>query len=73
MLEKIADLLPKEMQGREHVYHIYALRARGRHRIQQQLAEQGIGTAVHYPEPVHLITAYRDLGYNEEHPPLAKR
>lgn len=65
MLATVARILPKEMEGREHAYHIYGVRVRERQRIQQQLAEQGVGTAVHYPEPVHLIAAYRDLGYGE--------
>jgi len=55
--------LPKELPNREHVYHIYAVRVRDRTRIQTELSGRGISTAVHYPEPVHLIAAYRDLGY----------
>lgn len=56
--------LPKEIAGREHVYHIYAVRVRDRPRIQADLANEGVATAVHYPEPVHLVAAYRDLGYD---------
>jgi dTDP-4-amino-4,6-dideoxygalactose transaminase len=31
--------------------------------VRRFLAERGIGTGVHYPIPVHLQTACRDLGY----------
>jgi len=65
LLASVAPILPKQLEGREHVYHIYGIRVRDRQRVQQRLTEQGIGTAVHYPEPVHLIAAYRDLGYSE--------
>ena len=34
-----------------------------RDRVRDALAERGIETGVHYPDPVHLETAYRDLGY----------
>ncbi len=57
--------LPKEMPRREHAYHLYAVRVRDRGRVQAELMQKGIATAVHYPEPVHLIAAYRDLGYGE--------
>jgi dTDP-4-amino-4,6-dideoxygalactose transaminase len=47
-----------------HVFHIYALRSRERDRWQQQLQEQGIQTGIHYPFPVHLLSAFRDLGHH---------
>lgn len=64
--EQLADVavrLPKELPQREHVYHLYAVRVGDRDRVQADLAGSGIATAVHYPEPVHLVAAYRDLGY----------
>jgi dTDP-4-amino-4,6-dideoxygalactose transaminase len=64
-LQGLSLCLPKQIAGREHVYHIYAVRVRDRDRVQADLASRGIATAVHYPEPVHLIAAYRDLGYGE--------
>jgi len=46
-----------------HVYHVYTLRVSRRGELQQQLQEQGIQTGIHYPIPVHLQTAYADLGH----------
>ncbi|MEA5604941.1 DegT/DnrJ/EryC1/StrS family aminotransferase [Nostoc sp. UHCC 0252] len=46
-----------------HVYHVYAVRTSQREWLQQQINEQGIQTGIHYPIPVHLQTAYSDLGY----------
>jgi dTDP-4-amino-4,6-dideoxygalactose transaminase len=47
-----------------HVYHIYTLRVAEREVVQQQLAERGVQTGIHYPIPVHLQPAYSDLGYS---------
>lgn len=46
-----------------HVYHIYAVRSPQREQLKQKLHEQGIHTGIHYPIPIHLLTAYSDLGY----------
>ena len=42
-------VLPRELAGSEHVYHLYAVRLRGRDGIQRALARQGIATQVAYP------------------------
>lgn len=48
------------------VYHLYVVRHPERNRLRQHLAQRGIGTAIHYPTPIHLQPAYRgrigDLG-----------
>jgi dTDP-4-amino-4,6-dideoxygalactose transaminase len=45
----------------EHVYHLYVVRAERRDQLRSHLAEQGVGTGVHYPLPAHLQPAYQDL------------
>jgi dTDP-4-amino-4,6-dideoxygalactose transaminase len=49
---------PKKREGADHVYHLYVTRSRDRDRLQADLKEQGIGTGIHYPVPVHLQPAY---------------
>ena len=49
---------PKVKAGCAHVYHQYVILADERDRLQNFLKENGIGTAIHYPEPVHLQPAY---------------
>ena len=44
-----------------HVYHLYVVRTDKRDALRAFLQENGIGTMVHYPTPVHLQPAYRDL------------
>ena len=51
--------LPVEHPGSNHVYHLYVIRTKRRDELQAFLREQGIGTLVHYPVPVHLQPAYR--------------
>lgn len=48
-----------------HVYHLYVVRLPGHDRdeIARQLAASGVQTVVHYPIPIHLQTAYAELGY----------
>jgi dTDP-4-amino-4,6-dideoxygalactose transaminase len=60
--ERLADTdlgLPAVRPGARHVWHQFVVRSPRRDRLRQALAEQGIGTLVHYPVPVHLQPAYR--------------
>ncbi len=48
-----------------HVYHQYTVRIHEgkRDRVQQRLAEAGIGTMIYYPVPVHRLPVYEALNY----------
>lgn len=50
--------LPAELPGYQHVYHLYVIRSQNRDLLQNHLKERGIGTAIHYPNPVHLQPFY---------------
>jgi dTDP-4-amino-4,6-dideoxygalactose transaminase len=39
------------------------VQVRQRDRVQRCLSEQGIGSAIHYPTPIHLQPACRHYGY----------
>jgi dTDP-4-amino-4,6-dideoxygalactose transaminase len=49
---------PQQREGTSHVYHLYVTRSPDRDRFQTILKENGIGTGIHYPVPVHLQPAY---------------
>ena len=48
----------------EHVFHQYVIRTERRDDLRNFLEQKGIGSAVHYPAPVHLQPAYGDRGLN---------
>jgi len=54
LLAGINIQLPAEPQDYRHVYHLYVIRSQNRDVLQSALKECGIGTAIHYPNPVHL-------------------
>jgi len=56
--------LPRERQDVRHVYHLYVVRLQQRDSWRARLNDAGVQTGVHYPIPVHLQPAYRDLGYS---------
>jgi len=53
---------PREPEYAMHVYHLYVVRHPRRDELQVFLRQKGIGSLIHYPVPVHLQPAYRDLG-----------
>jgi dTDP-4-amino-4,6-dideoxygalactose transaminase len=47
-------VLPVELAGCRHVYHLYVVRSRRRDALAGHLDRDGISTGIHYPHPVHL-------------------
>ncbi len=63
-------ILPKETTGApqnngRHIYHQYTLLSRRRDELQKFLDENGVGTAIYYPVPLHIQECFSDLGYVE--------
>jgi len=57
----------------ETVWHQYTIRTSRRDQLQQFLKEKGIGTAIHYPTPLHLQPAFKYLSYKEGDFPEAEK
>jgi dTDP-4-amino-4,6-dideoxygalactose transaminase len=66
-------LTPFQADYAHHVYHIYAIRVQERDEVMRALEEKGIGCGVHYPVPIHLQEAYRNLGYESGAFPVSER
>jgi len=58
-------VLPNESDYAKHVYHLYPVRVKDRKSVMEKLAEKGIRTLMHYPIPIHLQDAYKDLGHKK--------
>jgi len=69
-----ADVIPPcEPAYARHVYHLYVVKAERRDELRRHLRTNGIGTAIHYPLPIHLQPAYADLRLAEGTYPAAER
>lgn len=55
--------LPKIRSGAEHVWHLFVIRTTDRDRLQEYLADNSIGTGIHYPIPPHISEAYAYLNH----------
>ena len=64
---------PSTLPGNEHVWHLYVVRVPRRDAVLAALHDAGIGAGIHYPIPVHLQGAFRDLGYGPGDFPEAER
>lgn len=63
-LEGIEQLrLPVVPEGGQAVWHQYVIRTSRRDALMAFLAEEGIDTLIHYPNPPHLQKAYSHLGF----------
>ena len=49
---------PVRRAGAGHVFHQYVLRVPDRAPVMARLRAEGVATAIHYPQPVHLQPAY---------------
>jgi dTDP-4-amino-4,6-dideoxygalactose transaminase len=64
---------PRVREGDRHVFHQYTVRVPGdRDALRERLHEAGIGTAVHYPIPIHQQPIMKDMGYGEGSFPVAE-
>lgn len=66
-------ITPREADHSRHVYHLYVVRTPSRDQLQKYLKSKGIHTAIHYPTPIHLQEAYRELGYGLGSFPVAEK
>jgi dTDP-4-amino-4,6-dideoxygalactose transaminase len=66
-------VLPRTLDGNEHVWHLYVIRVPNRDRVLKELHAAGIGAGIHYPVPVHRTAAFTALGYPEDSFPVTEQ
>lgn len=65
-------VLPVVLPGNEHIWHLYVVRVPRRDEVLGRLHEAGIQAGIHYPIPIHLQGAFRDLGHGPGDFPVAE-
>ena len=50
---------PTQFSDSKHVYHQYVIKTKHRDKLKDYLSKNGIGSAIHYPVPVHKQEAYQ--------------
>ncbi|SVD16764.1 uncharacterized protein METZ01_LOCUS369618, partial [marine metagenome] len=61
------------IKGNKQVFHIYVIRVQERDELQRFLINNGIDAKIHYPIPMHLQPASKELGYSKGDFPLAEK
>lgn len=73
LLKESGVILPVEKPYAKHIYHQYVIRTNQRDKLQEWLRSKGILTDVHYPIPIHLQNAYKELGYKRGDLPVTEK
>jgi len=63
LLDPLHVFMPPERKIEHNTWHTFIIQVDRREELKSYLAENGIETAVHYPVPIHLQPAARELGY----------
>lgn len=57
--------LPKTQYNNRHIFNQYVIRVSQRNRLREFLSNEGIGTDIYYPLPLHLQECYSFLKYKK--------
>ncbi len=68
-----AIVLPITDPRATHVFHQYVIRSAHRDALWQHLTDQGIGSEIYYPLPLHLQTSLSGLDYRKGDFPLSEQ
>lgn len=72
-LSELDVVTPVEGEGYRHIYHLYVIRTKMRDEMLQYLNSKEIICGIHYPIPVHLQKAYKDLPYKKGDFPITEK
>jgi len=72
LLDRSDILIAPDRDIEFNTYHTFVIQVERRDALQRHLADKGIGTAIHYPVPIHLQPAAAALGYRRGDFPAAE-
>ena len=58
--------LPRQLEGRVHVWNQYTVLVENRDRVRADLQERGIPTDIYYPKTIPAQPVLKELGYTED-------
>lgn len=73
LLEDANVRTPKILEGNKSVYAQYSVRVEDREDMINKLTDLEIPTAVHYPVPLHMQEAFKNLGYAKGDFPVSEK
>ncbi len=64
---------PEVPEEKTHVFHQYVIRVERRNDLKDYLSNEGVGTAIYYPIPLHVQKCFSYLGYKAGDFPVAEK
>ncbi|MFC1522451.1 DegT/DnrJ/EryC1/StrS family aminotransferase [Elusimicrobiota bacterium] len=72
-LENISEVTcPIEPENARHVFHVFAIQAKKRDELAVHLKKEGVMVQIHYEKPLHLLPAYKNLGFKQGDYPISE-
>lgn len=74
-IEHLSDVAatPVDRDSDRSAFHTFIIRTEKRDELQKYLEQNGVGTRVHYPIPIHQQAAAQSLGYKKGDFPVCER
>ena len=72
-LKGLPIILPSAAPENKHVFHLYVIRVKQREKFMKFISDEGVGTIIHYPIPIHLQPAYKYLNYKKGFLPVTEK
>jgi dTDP-4-amino-4,6-dideoxygalactose transaminase len=64
---------PAVLEGNEHIYHQYVVRAQRRDGLLEHMHKASAGGTIYYPAPLHLQPCFKGLGYKKGDFPVTEQ
>ncbi len=73
LLDSKNVFIPEDKSFEFNTYHTFVIQVDKRDELKKYLLEKGIETSIHYPIPIHLQPASRNLGYKKSDFPVTEK